>query len=64
MPFPVAKESVLNLSLTKYVTCAGANLYDRWCYFSEKSRDNCPVSKEDLTLGKKRVFLLPQDDSF
>lgn len=33
-------------------------------YFSGKSRDNCPVSKEDLTLRKKKeVFLLSQDAS-
>lgn len=50
--------------ITKSVTCAGTNLYCRLKYFSGKSRDNCPVPKEDLTLGmKKEVFLLPQDDS-
>lgn len=50
--------------VTKSAICAGANLYGRLKYFSGKSRDNCPIAKEDLTLGeKKEVFLLPQDDS-
>lgn len=35
-----------------------------WGLFSGKSRDNCPVSKEDMTPGRrKEAFLLPQDDS-
>lgn len=63
MPLPVAKESELVI-VTKSATCAGANLYSGLSYFSGKARDNCPVSKEDLTLGRrKEVFLLPQDDS-
>lgn len=63
MPLPVAKESELVI-VTKSATCAGANLYSGLSYFSGKARDNCPVSKEDLTLGRrKEVLLLPQDDS-
>lgn len=63
MPLPVATESELVI-LTKSATCAGANPYGGLSYFSGKSRDNCPVSKENLTPGrKKEVFLLPQNDS-
>lgn len=62
MPLPVAKKSELVI-VTKSATCAGANLYSRLRYFSEKSRGNCPVSKEDLTLeSRKEAFLLPLDD--
>lgn len=63
MPLPVAKKSQLVI-VTKSATCAGVNLYGKLRYFSGKLRDNCPVSKEDLTLGRrKEVFPSPQDDS-
>lgn len=63
MPLPVAKKSEL-VTVTKSATCAGANLYGKLRHFSGKSRDNCPVSKADLTLGRrKEAFLLPLDDS-
>lgn len=59
----MTKKSEL-VTVTKSATCADANLYGILRYFSGKSRDNCPVSKEDLTLGKgKEAFLLSQDDS-
>lgn len=63
MPLPVAKKSEL-VTVTKSATCACANLCSRLRYFSGKSRDNCPVSQEDLTPERrKEAFLLPQDDS-
>lgn len=66
MPLPVAKESelvIVTIAELVSTTYAGANLYGGLSYFSGKSRDNCLVSKEDLTLGRKELFLLPQDDS-
>lgn len=59
----MAKKSEL-VTVTKSATYAGANLYGKLRHSSGKSRDNCPVSKGDLTLGRrKEAFLLPQDDS-
>lgn len=63
MPFPMAKKSVCHCNQVCNL-CRCQSLLGRLKYFSGKSRDNCTVSTENLTLGKKKeAFLLPQDDS-